>query len=763
MNKCFLLMCYSAASVTFVACGERQVAVPMPMEGPLTTRHPDLVLVTLDTTRADRLGAYGYEQGQTPWLDDLAKRGITFEQAYSSIPLTIPSHATMFTGLYPYRLGIRSNGDNLLQDEFYSMAEIFHDQGYQTAASVAAFVTTRVWGFSQGFDWYRDALGQVQADTWHQERTADKVLDDCEDILQRVDPDEPLFLWAHFYDPHYPYAPPEEYRAEFGQHPYDGELAFVDTQLRRLEQAFQRLGRDPVWVVVGDHGEALGEHRETTHGLFVYQGTQHVPLIMGGPGIEQSVVTQPVGLVDLLPTILQLLDLPVPEGLDGKAQPGQPHPIYMESYQPTERFRYAPHLGVLWDGMKLISKPRPELYRISVDPREQENLVQQLPGKRAELESILRDFGATPPGHKAVSMDPDTLAKLESLGYVVSGEPYDGVFENLDDPQDHGDVIVRIQRADFLCNKGKREEAISLLQQVLVLEPRLLRPYLKLARLASSDGKPQMAWSTIEKAMRRFPSEPQLLLAAANIRGQMGDHGGSLDYARKALESQPDNVQAASTIAKALANLGRVEDLREFGDRFLDGHPDATAVAAVLGTTLFKRGEFVRAERLLRRAAKEKHPMVGVLTILATMSEAVGRHDEAESLVRRELGNFPGNQEARRLLARILGEKGDEEASLAELDQLLEDLPHDPVLMHDRALSLYNLGRNEEALAALNQALLEHPRHPMLRMLKANVLATLGRMEEATALKDSVLEMSQQGSAQGGPGVGKPSAGAGAD
>jgi len=708
------------------------------------TLPPDVVLVSLDTTRADRLGCYGHAAAQTPWLDALAARGRRFEQAYSPLPLTIPSHAAMMTGLEPYHLEIRANGDNVLGEERVTLAERLKQQGYQTAGSVAAFVTNRVWGFAQGFDAYRDEL-PPGGDTWHLERPADQVVDDALELARRADPAEPLFLWLHLYDPHYPYTPPDHLRESFGDHPYDGELAWVDEQLARLEQGLGEAraaqpGRETLWVVVGDHGEGLGEHRELTHGLFVYQGSQHVPWIMAGPGIEVSVVQQPVGLADLLPTLLDALGMPVPLGIDGRVQPGEPRPLYMECYQLTERFRYAPHLAVLVDDLKLIWKPRPELYRVTEDPKEKQNLAEQLPADRERLAAVLGSLEVAAPGQRAAPLDASTLARLEALGYIA-GEPFEDDVATLPDPQDHLEVLARVQRSDMLGQSEDLGKAIELLLEVIALEPDMVLAHGRAARMMAKAGRLDEARRVIDSAVERFPEDASVLLNAAIIVGKQGDHELTLAHARRALELDPDEQQAADLVAQALGNMGRVDELEAFGQRYIAEHPEAFGVVAMLGLVQFDQGSVDRAEPLLRHAARAERPMRGVCRRLGVMARSADNAEGAERWAREEIEHYPADRQARLFLARVLAAKGDEAGAQESYDALLRDNPDDAGVLHDKALGLLNLQRYDQALPLVERGVAAAPEDADLALLMANLLKKLERGGEALVWRDKALEL----------------------
>ena len=417
---------------------------------------PDIVLVTLDTTRADRLGCYGYEKGDTPVLDALCNSGRRYARAYSPIPLTIPSHAAMFTGIQPARLGIRDNGDGKLDEEDLTLAEILKAEGYQTAAAVTAFVTTRTWGFDQGFDAFFDTIERRKKDSvWQAERRGGEALDELLQWAEERDPTVPSFSWLHLYDPHFPYAPPDEYWEDWKERPYDGELAYVDDLMERLTAEF-----DPaktLFVVVADHGEGLGDHQELTHGLYVYDSTQHIPFFISGPGVDKEVVKDPVELVDLLPTVLSILEIEPPEGIDGQVMPGNPsRPIYMESWALMRRFGFSPHVAVVDGDHKLINTTRPELYNLIADPGEVSLLDDAETIER--LQASLARFNYGVPGTDRAAQDPATAMQLQALGYV-DGSFVGDLDGELPDAKDYLEDILNSQRADHAVREGEFERA----------------------------------------------------------------------------------------------------------------------------------------------------------------------------------------------------------------------------------------------------------------------------------------------------------------
>jgi len=735
-------------ALLLAACSGGSGPATSPVAAPPAPDKPDIILVTLDTTRSDRLGAYGYDKAGTDWIDAKAAAGMRFERAYSVQPLTIPAHSSIMTGLWPWRTGVRSNGDAVLSEGLDTLAERLKAGGWQTGASVAAFVTSRNWGFSQGFDTYDDHIETTSHDTWHQSRPASQVVDDALSIVSAAKQDQPLFLWVHLYDAHFPYAPPEEYAATYGDRPYDGEIAYMDDQLERLEAGLKAAGRtDPLWVMIGDHGESLGEHRELTHGLFVYDSTQHVPWIISGHGVKPAVISQPVSQVDLVPTVLSLAGRPVPTDIDGKVQPGNPHPAWMESYQLTEQFGYAPHTGVVDGDMKLIRKPKPELYDVAQDEHEKDDLAAEGAGAEgaagttagaatdraaeiARLSAVMDSMSPVMPTGRTEALDPEALARLQALGYVTTTS-FDVDFANLPDPEDHKDVIGKVLRAEMMSMKNDNDGALALMREALAEQPDVAGLYSRFGRMLAAAGKPEEARKVLEQAVKRFPEDEDLLLRAASLIGRQGDDKRSLALAQMALVASPDSDRAAEYVTGALINLKRQPEALTFTGTWLQAHPEAANIAALRGILLFDGGDPRAAEPLLRLAAKEPNPRAGVCQRLAAMALAANVVKDAERWIDIEIEKHGESPRSLRIRLTVLRRKGENEAALALADKLLVDSPNDPELLDARAVSLFDLGRVDEAKAEVEAALVKVPEQPDLLMLLANIQLKQGNREEA--------------------------------
>lgn len=389
-------------------------------------RPRNLLVITLDTMRADRLPAYGFRGVDTPALDRIASEGIVFAETFAAAPLTLPSHASMFTGIYPPRLGVRDNAGAPLSNEFTTLAEVLRARGLSTAAFVASAVLAPGRGIDQGFDVYSGGDPARCSGAPPTRRRAGEVVDEAISWLQRRDA-EPFFAWMHLYDTHRPYDLPADYKDRHSD-PYLAAVAYEDSQIARVIEYLEARGllNSTLIVVAGDHGESLGGHGEESHGIFVYQEALRVPLMVRGPGVSPRHVTAVARLVDMMPTILDLFGVPT-RGLDGVslAQVGttrgrDPHlEVYSESMYPR-RFGWAPLRSLRADRYKVIDAPRAELYDLANDPVEERNVLAEHPTVAAAMLQRLRSFdsGQEPTAAPRPEVDSALLERIASLGYV---------------------------------------------------------------------------------------------------------------------------------------------------------------------------------------------------------------------------------------------------------------------------------------------------------------------------------------------------------
>lgn len=731
-------------------------AAPEPAPAPIV--RPDVVVITLDTARADRLGSYGHASAQTDTLDGLAAAGIRFSRAYSVLPLTIPAHATLFTGLFPFHHHIRDNGAGVLAESFTTMAELFQAQGYATAGSAAAFVTTRQWGLSQGFDAYFDEMpARVDQHTlgatnfWHTERSGDLVVDDALAWLASVPAEKPVMLWVHLYDAHFPYTPPEAYLAQVPGRPYDAELAFVDDQVARVVEAFR--GRSTLFAVIGDHGEGLGEHGESEHGLFTYDATQRVPWILSGAGVAPAIVDTPVSSADFLPTVLRLAGVPIPEGLDGHAQPGGGTVPYAESYQMVDRFRIAPHRMVVDGRLKLIVKPKAELYDLAADPGEAHNLASERPEDVKRLSGLLDALNASPPSEGNAPVDAATLAQLQALGYMPGSSGGVDPF-TLPDSLDFGPLLEGVD-ALSRSRSLSAKEAETKLDALLKMKPDAYELRMRKSRSLVKRERVDEARKFLEETAAMYPDDARPFVQLAGMAMEDGEPTRALEYTGRALDISPTDRLARELTVEAQLRAGLAEDAIAAGTVWFEEDPGNLGLAATLGRFWLFQRDPTRAEGYLRAATAGTSPRQGSRVQLAAVLVGTGRRGEAITELEAELGDYPSSVEARRSLSKLYADERDYLAQLAQVEELVRLQPGNVRALLDHAQCLFNMTDFPGARRVLNEALALAPDDADVVLLHANLLAKEGHSEEGAAVfaRAKALDAARRAAAAGEAGA----------
>jgi arylsulfatase A-like enzyme len=548
-----------------------------------------VVLITLDTTRADRLGCYGYEKAATPNLDALAASGVRFEDATAAVPVTLPSHATMFTGTYPAEHGVRFNGMFKLPDAAETVAEIFGAAGWATAAVPAAYPVATTTGIGQGFAEYRDLFAESEAESLpiHTERSAQNVTDLGLEIVGKHR-GKKLFLWLHYFDPHFPYKPPFPFSAEYRDRPYDGEIAYMDREIGRFLEGLKQAGRweEAAVVVAGDHGEGLYDHGEKMHSNLVYQSTIHVPLIVRAAGNAKArVVKEPVSLVDVFPTLLRLGGLTPPERKDavdlrGVADGGElpRRALHFESLAGSLVFGWSPLEGVRRGEWKFTQSSEPELYDVGADPGEATNRFASDRSVADDLDAVLRSdlarFQAAGEGAASTSapMDQETMDRLASLGYVggtvsaqARGGPHPKRFVHLE-----GEIL---SGRDLMTAK-EYAAALGIWETVLREDPRNVFALQQGTIAARETGNVDTALTYAQRLAEATPDllEATIFLGEAWVAKR--DFEKAAEIFRGALEKHPDDSGLTYRLALAEIGRGRGEEAIALLEKLL-AKPDA--------------------------------------------------------------------------------------------------------------------------------------------------------------------------------------------
>jgi arylsulfatase A-like enzyme/Tfp pilus assembly protein PilF len=499
----------------------------------------NVLLITLDTTRADRMGYAGNATARTPNLDRLAAAGVHCQAAYSPVPLTLPAHCTIFSGLYPPAHLVRNNGSYSLPGPIVTLAEILAGKGYRTSAFISSFILDSRFGLDQGFAVYDDGLGGGGAKTYHSERGAAATAAAFSRWLTGHDGGR-FFSWVHFYDPHAPYEPPEPFRGAL-QEPYDGEVAYMDHHIGEIIALLEKkhLLENTLVVIAGDHGEAFGEHGENGHQVFCYEENLRVPLIFHAGGFLPAGLrlAQPACLVDVMPTILEFLRLPIPAAVQGRsllpAMQGTERPapdLYLESFFGRESFRCAPILGLLRRGYKYLDLPRAELYDLRRDPGERNNLVSGSAVLARKMKQELRALARRLSGAALASgrrMSDEERQALASLGYI-SSSPASGVEESLPDPKDKIAGWETFTLGNQQALRGQAGAAEASLLRAIELIPDYVGSYTTLAKIYLKQGRSAQALDLLLKAKARLPGDSVLITEYADLLIAMNQPGAAL-------------------------------------------------------------------------------------------------------------------------------------------------------------------------------------------------------------------------------------------
>ena len=659
----------------------------------------NVLLLTMDTTRADFIGAYGKESARTANLDQLAEHGLLFEQAFSSNPVTQASHSTILTGVYPMVHGVRDNGLFQLPEKRSTLAEILKAEGYATGAAVGGFPLTTEFGTQQGFDFYDDDLtadredfrgrpAQRERSTWYDERPAGHVNDAILPWL-RQERDQPFFAWLHYWDPHEPHIAPPPYNQLFAHDPYQGEIAYADDSLGTILRYLKESGEleRTLIVVTADHGESRHQHNEVTHAFLAYSTTLHVPLILNVPGHEGGIrVRERVGTVDIVPTVLDLLGIEGPKELqgrslapflDGEEEVANRRAYYSESLSPKLSHGLG-ELRVLYRGpWKYIHGPRPELFNLQEDPLELHDLTEreaeQVPAFRATLQEFLNDHSSPDAADAAYEADEDTLKQLAALGYLsTSGSGETTTSETLTEegvvPQDRvGDINLMLRLRKQL-DAGNFAMAKKTTERLLVFDPDNAFYRAKLARALAGLGDLEQARRLVEESSEVNAINVNDFLLVAQALFDSGEQESGLEITDQ-LVSQEPSVEGYLRLAEMSRELDSLE-----------GYAKAI-------------GEALELEPENRRARLEK---VKQLTLK-------GDYSAGETEARALLGDFPADPAAHLAIAKLRRLRNDGSGALESIDRALRLAPAECRIHLEKVELLLQVNRPNDAEVALTQ------------------------------------------------------------
>lgn len=682
----------------------------------------NLLLLTLDTTRPDRFHCYGDSDESTPNLDRLSAEGVLFERARTPVPVTLPAHTTILTGLYPFQHGVRNNGTYVAPERLRTLPELLKAEGYATGAILGAFPVDHRFGLNQGFDLYDDDF--PAASVRRESDTAQRVAGDVTRLSLEwiAEQGGPFFLWAHFFDPHFPYAPPEPFASRYPTDLYQGEIAYLDSEIGRLLDGLREraLLERTIVIVVADHGESLGEHQEMTHSIFIYNSTQHVPLIVRFPNVgafahsswRSQRVPDLVSQVDVLPTAWNALGLPresLPPVAGRSLLPliaGKSHGeewVYHETRVPELEYGASDLRALEGPRWKYVRAPRPELYDLLKDPGETRDLSQAQPKLVAAFESELTGLLRTDTDDDGqVQMDAETIEKLKSLGYLAGVGTKRKGSGPAPDPKDMIWAYEAINQARNLAAEHRPEEALGLADSVLSRHP------------------------DDETAQR--------IRASCLIRLNRGAEAiAAYDSLLAGCAGCPDELALLRNRAIAALNAGQLDDASARVGALLDTHPKEPGLRLLQSQILQARGQLDAARAALDSELALDAENTTTWTSIGDLELQRGRLPEAEQAYRRALTVNPLHAPALASMSEILVRSDREAAARGLTEQALAADPTLPAALFRKAWFLSKDNKSEEALALYQAALRAEPRN-------TTALYNLGNLYRKTGQAGAALD-----------------------
>jgi choline-sulfatase len=657
---------------------------------------PNVVLVTIDTLRADYLGCYGNTRIQTPGLDTLAAAGTIFERAYCQVPMTPPSHASILTGTYPPTHGVRDFTSSGLRPGFPTLASILKKAGYNTAAFVSAYVLDSVWGFNQGFDFYYDrfeAREFLGVNPGNVQRKAGETIKFVLDWLEGR-PRTPYFLWVHLFDPHHDYNPPEPFHSRYASDLYGGEVAYADHELGRMFDALKKNGDwdRSLIVAVSDHGEGRGEHDEYEHGFFLYESTMHIPLIVKlpkGTGVQARRNRDVVASVDVAPTVLQVVRVPgdpkVP--MQGRSLLGQvlgkrssqPSIGYAETLYPRNTFGWSDLAAWVEGNFKFIEAPRAELYDLASDPQEEANLYASRRALADGLRQKLNQFrqrAAPAQVTAAAGSDSERIEALRALGYVAVAVPIKQSGQSgLADPKDKVQLFNKILLALQASDAGALDKSNALLGEVVREEPSLFIAHYQLGINSRKAGDNQAALDHLDRARALNPSFELTELNRATVLAHLGKLEEAVGILKGLIKDNPSGLNPRRLLAMLYSRQKNYEGAIEIYRGILSERPSDGQAAKFLGIALVDSGKYQDGFDTLQRAIRMGGGDALAYNSLGIAQSNMGRVNEAVESYRKALSIKGDYHQARLNLSFSLLKAGQEAEAGQEFDRLCRESP----------------------------------------------------------------------------------------
>ena len=704
---------------------------------------PDnIVIISIDTCRADRLSCYGYTPKTTPNIDEIAKKGILFENVISPVPTTLPAHSSMLTGTIPPYHGVHDNVGDILGDSSITLAEVLKQNGFATAAFVSTFVLDSKFGMKQGFDVYDDDFSQARNAIGMLERIGEETNAQALDWLDKHQKEE-FFLFLHYYDPHHPYQPPEQFESkmrtafkdakldlneEQKEHldmviRYAAEISYVDYCIGQVIEKLKSLDLydSALVIITADHGESLYEHKEKTHAYYTYQSTIAVPLIFKLPGGPQGLrIKDNAGLVDIVPTVCSLLDITPPPVLHGKDlspqfsaknAPSPERTFYAESFLPTQ-YQCNPLLAVVNDRYKYIHTTVPEFYDLDHDPGELNNVIAQHPKRarmmKGQLSLILEDAYKNQIQSKKTA-DLDTIAQLESLGYVSGGHrPVSYEFDpSKNDAKSMIDYHLDVDEGIYLFTTKQYDSAAKLFRRLIAEQPQLSISYLKLAAVAK----------------------------------EKGNFKECISHYQKVIELRPDHISAYYELGQAYFSLGKLDPAIRIYQKGLAIDENNLAIICSLADAYYKQRNFDKAATYYQSALKLKPDFIDVRMLLAGAFLEIGQIESAIAQYRRVLDVDDNNHKAHYWLGRAFSLQGKLDQAAESYQKTLGIKKDSFAATHSLADIYYKQQNTDMAIAYYQRALDIKPDSLEVMEKLAEVFLKTDQIQSAIIQYRSILEL----------------------
>jgi choline-sulfatase len=646
MHRTFVFACLSACLVLASCSGK-----PEPQGKTAAGTNANVLLITIDTLRADYLGCYGRKSIATPNIDALAARGVRFEQAMAQVPLTAPSHACILTGTYPQVHKIRDMGGFVLDEKVPTLATILSKAGFETAAFVGSAVLNHYYGLSRGFAVYGDEMkvgpNMKKLPGVVAEVRGDVVTQRALDWLDKS-ASKRFFLWVHYYDPHFPYDPPEPYRTRYPKDPYGGEVAYADEQVGRLLTALEdhQLKERTLVVLMADHGESLGDHGEYTHGVFLYDSTVHIPLLFAGPGVPAGrAVPQQVRSIDVLPTVTNYLGLSAGDKVQGtsllpslvEGKPPAGNYCYMETLYPKTQMGWSELRGVRTDEWKYIVAPKPELYRLSDDRSESRDVAGKFPGDAERLQKKVWEIGGSPQSLNRLQpqlVDEQRRRELTALGYVGGGARPVHTDVSGADPKDRVGILGVLEKASESMNHDRWKDAVPALESISRQDTGnpLIYAYLQMCyeRLGQFDRMEQ----TCRRAIDHRADSDNTYASLGGIYVRRGDLAHAVEFMEKAARLNPANLENMENLATAYLQLGRPDDAQRALQAILVQNPRHAGANNVLGILEIQRSRPQEARRHFEQAIESEPDLAEPYMNLGLLAQKAGQYQIAMNYYR---------------------------------------------------------------------------------------------------------------------------------